>query len=67
MTTSWQSLVPEHLHAAVHAGLSAVLGAKQIERVETVTGGASGAATLRVQAGKTPVYRTLGGVALRRS
>jgi Phosphotransferase enzyme family len=52
MTVSWQSLIPEHLHAAVHAGLSGVLGARQIESAEPVTGGVSGATTLRVHAGK---------------
>jgi len=54
MTISWQSLIPEHLHAAVHAGLTAAFDARQIESAEPVAGGASGATTLRVQVGKTP-------------
>jgi len=54
MTKSWQSLIPEHLHAAVHAGLTAAFDAGPIDSVEPVSGGASGATTLRVQAGKRP-------------
>lgn len=52
MTYSWQSFIPEQLHTAVHAGLSAALDARQIESVEPVTGGASGATTLCVHAAK---------------
>ena len=55
MTIAWQSLIPEHLHAAVHAGLAAAFDARQIESVEPVTGGASGATTLRVHIGERPV------------
>lgn len=58
MTSSWQSFIPEHLHAAVHAGLSLALGARQIDSVDPVTGGASGATTLRVHAaGKSLLVR----------
>ena len=53
MSTSWKTLVPEHLHAAVHAALSAVLDERQIEGAEPVTGGVSGATTFRVQARKS--------------
>jgi len=49
MSTAWQSLVPEHLHDAVSNALRAAFDAANVESAEPVTGGASGATTLRLQ------------------
>jgi hypothetical protein len=49
MSAAWQTLVPEHLHDAVTHGLRAAFGTTEARSVEPVTGGASGATTLRLQ------------------
>ena len=49
MSAAWQTLVPEHLHDAVSNGLRAAFGGAAVELAEPVTGGVSGATTLRLQ------------------
>jgi hypothetical protein len=47
-TVTWQTLVPESRHDAVRAAIRAAFGAAEVSRAKAVTGGASGATTLRL-------------------
>lgn len=49
MSAAWQNLVPEHLHDAVSNGLRTAFAGTQVALADPVTGGASGATTLRLQ------------------
>lgn len=53
MSVAWQNLVPEHLHDAVGNGLRMAFAGAQVALADPVTGGASGATTLRLQIDKS--------------
>ncbi|HEX7710429.1 MAG TPA: phosphotransferase [Sphingomonadaceae bacterium] len=51
MSARWEALVPEALHDAVRAALDATYGAMPVQCAGPVTGGASGAVALLIEAG----------------
>ena len=49
MSTRWDELIPEPLHDAVRAAFAGAYGARAVECLGPVTGGASGAVALRMR------------------